>query len=88
MCPSLPPPPSVYLSGVPQLSGLAHDKARRFITLVDALYDAHTQLIWTAETDPKGNTNNPLPVPLPLPSWFSLFYYTRGRRQLEYTSNI
>ena len=43
---------TVYLRGVPQMSVLEHDKSRRFITLVDTLYDSHIQLVWTAETAP------------------------------------
>lgn len=32
--------------------GQAHDKARRFITFVDEIYDAGKALRWTSETDP------------------------------------
>ena len=35
------------------MSVLVHDKARRFITLVDELYDSGTTLIWTGETEPQ-----------------------------------
>ena len=45
--------PVVYLSGVPQLSVLEHDKARRFITLIDELYDARRSLVWSAESKPE-----------------------------------
>jgi predicted ATPase len=43
----------VYLEGIPQLSVLQHDRARRFITLIDELYDAGINLIWTAESPPE-----------------------------------
>ena len=42
----------IYLEGVPQLSVLEHDKARRFITLVDEIYDAGCVLVWSAECLP------------------------------------
>ena len=41
--------PTVCLSDVPQLSVLRHDQARRFVVLVDILYDAHTRLLWASE---------------------------------------
>lgn len=40
---------SIYLNNIPCLSVLHHDKARRFITLIDELYDAHILLHWTAD---------------------------------------
>jgi len=40
---------SIYLNNIPKLSVLHHDKARRFITLIDELYDAHILLHWTAD---------------------------------------
>lgn len=43
---------AVYLVGVPVLSVLEHDQARRFITLVDALYDAGCLLVWTSDAPP------------------------------------
>ena len=43
---------AVFLHGVPQLSVLEHDKARRFITLVDCLYDAGRILVWSADEPP------------------------------------
>ena len=42
----------VYLTGVPVLSVLEHDKARRFITLIDEMYDAGRVLVWSAEKGP------------------------------------
>jgi predicted ATPase len=43
---------AVYLHGVPVLSVLSHNEARRMITLVDALYNSHVRLVWTAEAPP------------------------------------
>lgn len=42
----------VFLCGVPKLSVLHHDKARRFITLIDEIYDAGVRLHFTAEGAP------------------------------------
>lgn len=42
----------IWTLGVPRLSVLRHDEARRFITLVDTLYDSGVRLFWTAETAP------------------------------------
>merc|ERR1712194_438080 len=42
----------VFMDGIPQLSVLNHDKARRFITFVDELYDAGKVLRWTSENVP------------------------------------
>jgi len=42
----------VYLLGVPQMSILEHDKARRFITLIDEMYDAGVLCRWTAAEVP------------------------------------
>ena len=44
--------PSLYLHSVPQLSVLQHDAARRFVVLVDILYDSHTRLVWSSEHEP------------------------------------
>ena len=43
---------AIYLDNVPRLSVLGHDKSRRFITLIDAIYDAHVRLVWVAESSP------------------------------------
>ena len=43
---------AVYLHGIPVMTILTHDVARRFITLIDELYDARVRLVWTAERDP------------------------------------
>ena len=43
----------IYLHGIPSMSVLKHDEARRFITLIDELYDARVRLTWTSERHPK-----------------------------------
>jgi hypothetical protein len=43
----------IYLQGVPVLSVIVHDKARRFITFIDEVYDAGKRLVWTSERDPE-----------------------------------
>lgn len=43
---------TVFLHGIPQLSVLEHDRARRFITLIDEVYDAGIHLVWSAEMEP------------------------------------
>jgi hypothetical protein len=42
----------IYLDGIPCLSVLEHDVARRFITLIDEIYDAERRLVWTSEKPP------------------------------------
>jgi predicted ATPase len=42
----------IYLDGIPCLSVLEHDVARRFITLIDEIYDAGRRLLWTSEKPP------------------------------------
>ena len=42
----------IYVVNIPTLTVLAHNEARRFITLVDALYSTHTRLLWTADAPP------------------------------------
>ncbi len=42
----------VLLSGIPRLSAEKRNEARRFVTLIDALYDHRTKLICTAEAAP------------------------------------
>jgi cell division protein ZapE len=44
----------LVLTDVPVLSGAHHNEARRFVTLVDALYEARTRLIVQAEAEPDG----------------------------------
>jgi cell division protein ZapE len=43
---------TIILSGVPQLSRERRAEARRFITLIDTLYDAKTGLIVSADAEP------------------------------------
>ena len=40
---------AVILSGIPQMQGNASDSARRFISLVDELYDRKVKLVIAAE---------------------------------------
>ena len=44
---------TIILSGVPVLDGSADDKARRFVHLVDELYDRNVKLIVTAAVPPE-----------------------------------
>ena len=44
---------TVMISGIPVLHGGRRDEARRFMTLVDALYDAHVNLVASAEAPPE-----------------------------------
>ena len=43
----------LVLTGVPVLAGRHHNEARRFVTLIDALYEARTRLIVSAEAAPE-----------------------------------
>ena len=43
---------AVVLDGVPRLSPENHDRARRFIVLIDALYDHRVKLVASAEAQP------------------------------------
>jgi cell division protein ZapE len=43
---------TVFLEGAPKLTPARREEARRFVTLVDALYEAKTRLIVLAEADP------------------------------------
>jgi cell division protein ZapE len=42
---------TVFLSGVPELDGAADDAARRFVTLVDELYDRGVKLFLSADVE-------------------------------------
>jgi len=42
----------IYMDGIPTLSVLGHDRARRFITLVDEVYDAGKIIRWTSAAEP------------------------------------
>ena len=43
---------SVLIDHIPELDADAHDVARRFITLIDALYEARTMLVASAAAEP------------------------------------
>lgn len=43
---------SLVLDGIPRLSPDNHDEARRFITLIDALYECRVKLVASAQTVP------------------------------------
>ncbi|MEZ5923500.1 MAG: cell division protein ZapE [Hyphomicrobiaceae bacterium] len=43
---------TVIIEGVPQMGPESRNAARRFITLIDTLYDAHTRLIVAADAEP------------------------------------
>ena len=45
---------SVLISGVPVMRGRTRDVARRFITLIDTLYDFRTYVVMSAEASPDG----------------------------------
>jgi len=44
---------TVFLEGIPNLSPDKRNEARRFVTLVDALYEARTKLVALAEAEPE-----------------------------------
>jgi cell division protein ZapE len=44
---------TVFLEGVPQLDPARRNEAARFVSLVDALYEAKTKLVVLAATDPE-----------------------------------
>ena len=43
---------TVLLGGIPRMDALRDDAARRFVHLVDELYDRHVNLVCTADADP------------------------------------
>ena len=53
---------TVYLYGIPVLSVLEHDRARRFITFIDEIYDAGVHLVWAAESEPNSIFKELTPV--------------------------
>ncbi len=44
--------PTVFLDGVPRLTADKRNEARRFVTLIDALYEAGTKLVVLADAEP------------------------------------
>jgi predicted ATPase len=53
---------TVFLYGIPVLSVLEHDRARRFITLIDEIYDAGVHLVWAAQCEPNSIFKELTPV--------------------------
>ena len=45
---------TILLQGIPKLTREDRNEAKRFVTLIDALYDCRINLIATAETSPEG----------------------------------
>ena len=43
----------LFLDGVPQLGPERRNEAKRFVTLIDALYEAKTRLVALAEVEPE-----------------------------------
>lgn len=43
---------TVLVGGIPRMDGDSDDAARRFVTLVDELYDRHVNLVCTADAEP------------------------------------
>ena len=43
---------TLYIFGIPRLSVIGHNEARRFITLFDELYNANVRVLWTADAVP------------------------------------
>jgi cell division protein ZapE len=43
---------TVFLEDVPKLSPARREEARRFVTLIDALYEAHARVVFLAEAEP------------------------------------
>jgi cell division protein ZapE len=45
---------TVLLGGIPVMDARSDDAARRFVTLVDELYDRHVNLVCSADAPPTG----------------------------------
>ena len=43
---------TVLIGGIPRMDGERDDAARRFVTLIDELYDRHVNLVCTADAEP------------------------------------
>ena len=43
---------TVYMPSIPVLSVLAHNEARRLITLIDAMYNSNVRFVWVADAPP------------------------------------
>jgi predicted ATPase len=43
----------LVLEGIPQLDSSKFNEAKRFVTLIDALYEGHVRLICSAEAEPE-----------------------------------
>eukprot|EP01032_Pedospumella_encystans_P020055 gene20055-22793_t len=43
---------TVYMPNIPVLSVLAHNEARRLITLIDAMYNSNVRFVWVADAPP------------------------------------
>ncbi|WP_240125811.1 cell division protein ZapE [Thermomonas alba] len=43
---------TVFIGGIPRFDALRDDAARRFVNLIDELYDRHVNLVCTADADP------------------------------------
>jgi cell division protein ZapE len=41
------------VEGIPQLDSSKFNEAKRFVTLIDALYEGHVRLICSAEAEPE-----------------------------------
>jgi cell division protein ZapE len=45
---------AVLVDGIPQMGDDARDAAKRFVTFIDAVYEAHAKFICSAATPPQG----------------------------------
>lgn len=49
---------TLIIQGIPALAPRQRNEAKRFVTLIDALYDHRIKCIFTAETPPEGIYNH------------------------------